>query len=123
MNTSLALIVQANILAVASLRRPYLPRLARADHQLCTCVQWFARPTEAQRFRLFYLSLNLPKVRVFLRFRLGVPIDMGRRQRLTRRERLRDMCGSAVGDKHHFPALTPVYVRYPQLQTIVCWSR
>eukprot|EP00884_Botryococcus_braunii_P005615 jgi/Botrbrau1/15054/Bobra.118_2s0002.1 len=60
-------------------------------------------------------------VLVFMAF-----LDLGRRQRLPRLERMCDVRGSAVGDEHYFvfhcPALTPVRDRYPQLFSSPSWS-
>jgi hypothetical protein len=59
MDTLLALVSQANTLDVPSLH--VSPRLAPTDPQLFTYVRWFPR-------RLFYLSRDVSKVRLFLRF-------------------------------------------------------
>eukprot|EP00884_Botryococcus_braunii_P021337 jgi/Botrbrau1/7888/Bobra.9_2s0061.1 len=94
----------------------------RAEQHRQFFVQILTQQTSTLPISPFYLSLDVSKVRHFLRFGLGVhglSIDLGCRQRLPRLERMCDMCGSAVGDEHHFvfhcPALTPVRDRYPQL--------
>ena len=91
--------------------------------QLCTYFRWFRRPLHVPRARIFSLLIDARRLRVFLRFRMGVhglPIDAGRQRRVPRSERRCDMCSTgAVGDEYHFvfvcPALAPVRTRYAAL--------
>ena len=91
--------------------------------QLCTYFRWFRRPLHVPRARLFSLLIDARRLRVFLRFRMGVhglPIDAGRQRGVARSERRCDMCPTgAVGDEYHFvfvcPALAPVRAHYAAL--------
>ena len=99
--------------------------------QLCTYFRWFRRPQHVPSARIFSLRVDARRLRVFLRFRMGVhglPIDLGRQRGVPRSERRCDMCSTgAVGDEYHFvfvcPALAPVRACYaallgPSFQTL-----
>lgn len=81
--------------------------------------------TKAQRFQLFFrLLVDVGKVRTLHRFQVGVhdlPVDLVRRLCIPHRELYCDMCGSGLGDKHHFvftyPALTPLGERNAHMFT------
>jgi len=91
--------------------------------QLCTYSRWLRRPAHVPRLTLFDLIVDARRLRVFLRFRMGVhglPIDVGRWRGVPRSHRTCDMCDTgAVGDEHHFvfvcPALAAVRTHYAPL--------
>jgi hypothetical protein len=91
--------------------------------QLCTYFWWFGRPAHVPRLSLFGLVVGARRIRVFLRFRMGVhgsPIDVGRWRWVPRSHQTCDMCDTGVvGDEHHFvfvcPALAAVGTHYAPL--------
>ncbi len=91
--------------------------------QLCTYFRWLRRPAHVHRLTLFDIIVDARRLRVFLRFRMGVhglPIDVGRWRGVPRSRRTCDMCDTgAVGDEHHFvfvcPALAAVRTHYTPL--------
>jgi hypothetical protein len=80
-------------------------------------------PAHVPHLTLFDLMVDARRLRVFLRFRMGVhglPIDVGRWCGVPRSQRTCDMCDTgAVGDEHHFvvvcPALAAVRTHYAPL--------
>ena len=99
--------------------------------QRCTYQRWFARPKHVSKDRLLFLPCSARKMRIFLRFRLGLhdlPIMTGRWQNIPRHERYCDMCSlPLVGDEQHFvfycPALQMVRECYPMLFHLPARSR
>jgi hypothetical protein len=96
--------------------------------QLCTYFPWFRRPAQVPRLSLFDLVVDARRLRIFLRFRMGVhglPIDVGRWRGVPRSRRTCDKCDTGVvGDEHHFvlvcPALAAVRTQYAPLFALGC---
>ena len=76
--------------------------------QSCTYVRWFARPDRLPNAKpRSFATLRLPAslVKAVLRFRTschGLPVDIGRRQRVPRLQRVCQKCdGAVLGDERH----------------------
>ena len=91
--------------------------------QRCTYLRWFARLGHISKDRLLFLPVSVRRMRIFIRFRLGLhdlPIVTGRWRNIPRHERRCDMCSlPLVGDEQHFvfycPALQSVRDSYSDL--------
>jgi hypothetical protein len=67
--------------------------------QLCTYFWWLRRPAHVARLSLFGLIVDARRLRVSLRFRMGVhgsTIDVGRWRGLPRSQRTCDMCDKVL---------------------------
>ncbi len=104
------------------------PRTAPSDGvMMCTYMRWFAGPAVLQSSRCRGQILGVPvrarQMRKFIRFRLGcheLPVEMGRRAGVLRRNRLCTRCSMGlVGDEKHMifecPAVGPLRNRYAPL--------
>jgi hypothetical protein len=76
-----------------------IPQLCPSDRaQLCSYHRWFRRPAHVSRRALLFLPIPVSRLRLFLRFRMGVhglPIDSGRVRGVPRHCRLCDLCHMA----------------------------